>query len=127
MDEYFIGTVRQYWDNKIIFEFNNHGFVFQGVHLDLLPLNQQLKLYVYFYQRLPVSEYFAFLDQETKKYFLELISISYIGPKLALKVLNFFKLDELKSVIIAGDSKTLVKIKGITNKLAVAVIEHFKN
>lgn len=127
MEEYFIGVALQYRAGKIFFEYNNRGFVFQGVNLHLLPLNQTIKLYIYFYQRLPISEYFAFLDQETKQYFLELIKINYIGAKMALKILNFFSIVELKQVIIDCNVTTLQKVKGITNKLALAIISHFQD
>ncbi|MGL5268463.1 MAG: helix-hairpin-helix domain-containing protein [Spiroplasma sp.] len=127
MDEYYIGVVLQYRLGKIIFEYNNHGFVFQGVNLHLLPLNQTVKLYIYFYQRLPISEYFAFLNLETKQYFLELISINYIGPKMALKILNFFSFEELKQNIARHDIVALQKVKGVTNKLALSIIDHFKD
>lgn len=125
MDEYFIGIVREYQTGKILFECNNRGFVLQGVNLQLLSLNQKIKLYVYFYQRLPVSEYFAFLNQETKQYFLVLISINYIGPKIALKILNFFSLAEFIRIIKNHDFESLTKISGVTSKLALAIIEHF--
>ncbi|MBE4704024.1 helix-hairpin-helix domain-containing protein [Spiroplasma platyhelix] len=127
MDEYLIGVVRQYQSERIIFESNNRGFIFQGVHLELLPLNQEIKLYIYFYQRLPISEYFAFLNQETKQYFLELISISYVGPKLSLRILNFFSMAEFKILLQNCDVSMLAKVKGITNKLASAIFKHFKN
>lgn len=127
MDEYFIGVVLQYHFGKIFFESENRGFVFQGVNLHLLPLNETVKLYVYFYQRLPISEYFAFLNQVTKQYFLELIKINYIGAKMALKILNFFSIAELKQNVANCDVASFQKVKGVTNKLALAIISHFKN
>lgn len=128
MDEYFIGIVKKYqFDTKtIIFEYNNHGYRFKGINLHLLPLNQRIKLYVFFYQRLPTSEYFAFLDKKTKQYFLELISINYIGPNIALKILNYFNLEEFNDIIGTSDIETIRKVKGINNSLALAIIEHFK-
>lgn len=127
MNEYFIGIVKKYYDDRIIFECNNHGFILQGVNLHLLAFNQTIKLYIYFYQRLPISQYFAFLDQETKQYFLELISINYIGPKIALKILNYFSIKEFENFISNSDIESFKKIKGITNRLALAIIKHFKN
>lgn len=127
MDEYFIGVVLQYNLGKILFESANHGFIFQGINLHLLPLNETIKLYVYFYQRLPINEYFAFLNQETKQYFLELIKINYIGAKMALKILNFFSITEFKQNVANCNVTSFQKIKGVTNKLALAIISHFQN
>lgn len=126
MDEYFIGLVREYRAGKIIFECNNHGFILQGVNLHMLALNQSLKLYIYFYQRLPISEYFAFLNLETKQYFLKLISINYVGPKIALKLLNYFTLEEFKEIISSKNNQSLQRIQGITYQLAIAIINHFQ-
>lgn len=127
MDEYLIGLVQEYDDGKIIFEWNNRGLKLQGVHLHLLPLKQKVKLYIYFYQRLPISEYFAFLNQATKNYFLVLLRINYVGPKLSLRILNTFSLLELQQIIIEENVETLAEVKGVTNKLASIIIEHFKN
>lgn len=127
MDEYLIGVVQEYQDSKIIFEWNNRGLKLQGVHLHLLPLKQKVKLYIYFYQRLPISEYFAFLNQTTKDYFLILLKINYIGPKLSLRILNTFSLLELQQIIVEENIVALAKIKGVTNKLASVIIEHCKN
>lgn len=127
MDEYLIGVVQEYDDGKIIFEWNNRGLKLQGVHLHLLPLKQKVKLYIYFYQRLPISEYFAFLNQTTKNYFLVLLRINYVGPKLSLRILNTFSLLELQQIIIKENVETLAKVKGVTSKLASVIIEHCKN
>lgn len=127
MDEYLIGVVQEYYDSEIIFEWNNRGLKLQGVHLHLLPLKQEVKLYIYFYQRLPVSEYFAFLNQTTKNYFLILLRINYIGPKLSLRILNTFSLLELQQIIMEENVAVLAKVKGVTNKLASVIIEQCKN
>lgn len=125
MDEYFIGIVKEHQKEKIVFETNNHGYILNGVNLNNLNINEILKLYIYFLNKPGKEEYFAFLDQETKNYFLELISISHIGPKTALKILNSVNITDLKEAIAFQNFKVLQQCKGVTRKLAYAIIDHF--
>ena len=56
-----------------------------------------------------------------------LISISGIGPKLAVSILSGVELDELKSNIISGDIKSLTSIPGVGAKTAKRIIIELKD
>jgi Holliday junction DNA helicase RuvA len=65
---------------------------------------------------------FGFFTQSEKEMFELLISISGIGPKLALNVLSGIAVDELKSAISNGNIARLIAIPGIGRKTAERIV-----
>lgn len=61
---------------------------------------------------------FGFATGEEKEFFLLLISIAGIGPKLAQTILSGVTLESLAAAILSGDEKTLVSIPGVGRKMA---------
>lgn len=70
---------------------------------------------------------FGFIDAEEKKSFLDLISISGVGPGTALTVLSSLSFDELQTAILRDDLKTIQSIKGIGLKTAQRIILELKD
>ena len=58
--------------------------------------------------------------------FLKLISISGVGPKMALQVLSGMDSKSLAIAIVTGDTKGLSKIKGLGKKTAERIILELK-
>ena len=56
-----------------------------------------------------------------------LISISGIGPKLAVSILSGVELEQLKSNILSGDIKSLTSIPGVGAKTAKRIIIELKD
>jgi Holliday junction DNA helicase RuvA len=61
---------------------------------------------------------FGFMTEAEKKMFLLLLSISGVGPKLALSALSGMSVRELKVSIVDGDVKRISSISGIGKKMA---------
>lgn len=70
---------------------------------------------------------FGFAEQSEKKLFLELISVSGVGPNTALVMLSSASPDEIEQAIANEDVKTLQAIKGIGAKTAQRVILELKD
>lgn len=70
---------------------------------------------------------FGFHEESEKKRFLDLISISGVGPSTALMVLSSLAAEELQSAIINGDTKTISGVKGIGLKTAQRIILELKD
>ncbi|TAG52399.1 MAG: Holliday junction branch migration protein RuvA [Cytophagales bacterium] len=70
---------------------------------------------------------FGFFDVAEKKSFLDLTSISGVGPGTALTVLSSLSFEELNSAIIREDLKTIQSIKGIGLKTAQRIILELKD
>jgi Holliday junction DNA helicase RuvA len=65
---------------------------------------------------------FGFLSSQEKTLFKQLLSVSGVGPKGALSILNELGPDNLVAAIIAGDSKAISKANGIGAKTAQKVV-----
>ncbi len=93
---------------------------------DRLEVGQTVKLYTYMAVREDGVFLYGFFTAEEKKMFLKLISISGIGPKVAVAILSGISLSQLAISIITGDAKTLAKVKGIGKKTAERIILELK-
>jgi Holliday junction DNA helicase RuvA len=65
---------------------------------------------------------YGFIDKEEMGLFELLISISGIGPKTGIAVLNASSIENLKTAIASGDTSYLTKISGIGRKIAEKII-----
>jgi Holliday junction DNA helicase RuvA len=70
---------------------------------------------------------FGFCSQREKDFFVKLISISGIGPKLAVSILSGAKVEELAQAIAEGNLARLTAIPGVGRKTAERVILELKN
>lgn len=70
---------------------------------------------------------FGFSEIQEKRLFEKLLTISGIGPKLAITVLSGISSDRLVGAIRSGDHGTLTKIPGIGKKTAERVVLELKD
>ncbi|HAW49446.1 TPA: Holliday junction branch migration protein RuvA [bacterium] len=70
---------------------------------------------------------FGFFHKKEKEIFLTLISISGIGPKIALRILSEVEPDKLDEIIKNHDVSGLSKIKGVGEKIARRIILELSN
>lgn len=65
---------------------------------------------------------YGFVSPEEKQMFLQLISVSTVGPKMALAALSTFSAETLSSAIMASDVDAVSRIPGIGKKKASRII-----
>ncbi len=65
---------------------------------------------------------FGFATRDERELFLHLLSVSGVGPKLAMGILSGAELAELYHYIAESDENALVKIKGLGKKTAQRII-----
>ena len=70
---------------------------------------------------------FGFLDREEKRLFERLITVSGVGPKLAIKILSGLSSDRTVQAIRAQDHAQLVRIPGVGRKLAERLVVELKD
>ena len=70
---------------------------------------------------------FGFAEMAEKRLFERLLTISGIGPKLAITVLSGVDASRLVTAIRSGDHATLVRIPGIGKKTAERVVLELKD
>jgi Holliday junction DNA helicase RuvA len=69
---------------------------------------------------------FGFLSQREKDLFLKLLSISGIGPKLAIAILSGAQVEDLANAIVTGNLARLTAIPGVGRKTAERVVLELK-
>ena len=65
---------------------------------------------------------FGFSGEEERELFLQLLSVSGVGPRLALGILSGAVIQDIYHYIAQGDENALVKIKGLGKKTAQRLI-----
>jgi len=73
------------------------------------------------------QQLFGFVTPEERDMFLLLISVSGIGPKLAINILSSTAIGPLRSAIASGDTKTLSTLRGIGKKTAERLVVELKD
>ena len=70
---------------------------------------------------------FGFLDREEKRLFERLITVSGVGPKLAIKILSGLSSERTVQAIRAQDHAQLTRIPGVGKKLAERLVVELKD
>jgi holliday junction DNA helicase RuvA len=70
---------------------------------------------------------YGFLDPEEKRLFERLITVSGVGPKLAIKMLSGLSPERTVQAIRAQDHAQLVRIPGVGKKLAERLVVELKD
>ena len=93
----------------------------------LPPLGEETRLYTYMNVREDAIELFGFTDRAELGCFQHLISVSGVGPKVAIAVLSELPPERVALAIASGDYKTLTKASGVGPKLAQRIILELKD
>lgn len=81
-----------------------------------------VKLFTHLYVREDALDLYGFFSPEELDFFEMLISVSGVGPKSALSILDVAKLDELSAAIKEGRPDLLTRASGIGRKTAERII-----
>jgi Holliday junction DNA helicase RuvA len=92
-----------------------------------LVLDQPCRLYIYLHIKEDAHTLYGFLDYETKKLFMQLISVSGVGANTAMLILSSLSNFEVKDAILKEDIATLKGVKGIGIKTAQQIILDLKD
>jgi Holliday junction DNA helicase RuvA len=92
-----------------------------------LPLGAETAIWTHLAVRENSLELFGFLTYEHLVFFEKLLTVSGIGPRSALSILNLAPLDELYRGIGSGDANYLTKISGIGRKTAQKIVLELKD
>ncbi len=87
----------------------------------------EVTLYTYLYIREDIMDLYGFITNEEIGMFLNLLSVSGVGPKAALSIMSVASVERLALAIITGDAKTITKAVGVGPKVAQRVILELKD
>ncbi len=94
---------------------------------DLPTSGEALKILCYTHVREDAIQIFGFLHEAERQAFVLLISVSGIGPKLALTILSGLPIEHLIAAISSGDHKRLQAIPGVGKKTAERLVVELRD
>ena len=116
--------------NRAIVECGGVGYdatISVATFTSLPPEGAEARLHIYTHVREDQIALFGFAEPDEKRLFEKLLTISGIGPKLAITVLSGIDTDRLVAAIRASDHATLTRIPGIGKKTAERVVLELKD
>jgi len=132
MIDYIEGTIAEL--NPAVAVIDNHGI---GYLLNIslptydmmasLPKEQKVRLYVYEAIREDAHVLYGFANKREREAFLQLISVSGVGPNTARVILSSLAVDELANAIAIGDVAMLKSVKGVGGKTAQRILVDLKD
>ncbi len=93
----------------------------------LPPLGENIAVHTYFHLREDEASLFGFLQQDDLHLFKLLLSVSGIGPRVALNIVGATDHNSLMQAILAEDLAYLMKMPGIGKKTAQRLILELKD
>ena len=111
-------------------ENNGVGYLAEVTSRDCAEIEktgEEGKLYVVLIHREDKMSLCGFLRKEDRDIFSILTSVSGVGSKMALTLLDKFESSELIGFVIAGNYKELTRAKGVGPKLAQKIILELKD
>lgn len=93
----------------------------------LPPLGQKVKLYTHLAVREDAMELFGFEDESDRTAFLQLLSVSGVGPRTALASVSLLGAARFWSSVLQEDTATLSTVPGIGKKIARRIIVELKD
>lgn len=115
---------------QIVVENNNMGYLINTTNRNISLAgeeNSEIKVYTSLIHREDAMMLCGFLNKEDRDIFNILLTVSGVGMKVALVLLDEFSGYDLISAVIKGDYKELSKAKGVGPKLAQKIILELKD
>ena len=135
MYDYFKGVItdkrRTSKGNFITIETANIGYLLEVTERDFVTASVDdaliQKVFVLLTHREDAMSLYGFANKETRDIFQILLSVSGVGAKMALALLNEFDACDLIHLVIDGNFKELTRAKGVGPKLAQKIILELKD
>lgn len=130
MYAYFNGMIEDVLENKIIIDVNHIGYEIYMPENELQQLQQKkemTKVYTYLQVREDDMKLFGFLEKNTLDFFKKLISVSGVGPKVALGIISNITASDMCVAIATENIVALKSVPGIGPKMAQKIIFELKD
>jgi Holliday junction DNA helicase RuvA len=128
MIAYLQGRILDKGTTYIILENQGIGYkVFVTPEVLQQGLGDQIKLYIYHKTSDDGQSLFGLPDFNTLQFFELLITVSGVGPKVALAILSAAHVEAVRQAIASQDAGMFKRISGIGTKTAEKIIVELKN
>jgi len=125
MIAYLRGALLEKHPNAVIVETNGIGYevtIPVSAYFSLPDKGAEVRLHIHTHVREDALSLFGFVSSSDKALFEKLITVSGIGPKLAVTALGGLPAIELAAAIRSGSIEQLVRIPGVGKKTAERMV-----
>ena len=118
MIEFLKGKVHSIENENLILETNGIGYIINMISRELHTFykNEEVFINIRLILREDAVVLYGFKDGETRKAFDLLTTVSGIGPKLAMGILDGDDVSNIAKYILSKDEKSLTKLPGVGKK-----------
>ena len=130
MYNYIKGKLIESGENYVVVESGNIGYelnVSANTAAELSAAEGEVKIYCFLSVREDDMSLFGFATKQEKTMFVKLVSVSGVGPKLALTVLSGMTAGQFAAAVVKGDVTALSKTKGVGKKTAERIVLELKD
>jgi len=122
------GTVVAVNPTSLVLEVNGVGYrvVVPPSILSFSKTGDALFLLIHEHIREDMDELYGFMQAADLGLFEQLLSISGVGPKVAMTILSVGSADAVRRAIMAGDLDTLTSVPGVGKKTAQKIVLELK-
>ena len=122
------GTVDEIGLDRVVVDCHGVGYeIFTNTaSLHAVEHGKATKFYTHYVVRDDARQLYGFVNKEDKSMFERLISVSGVGPKVALSLLSSLSAPEVAMAILSGDEKALSRVPGLGKKTAQRLILELK-
>lgn len=123
------GEVTHLEQNLIVVECSGVGYACRSTStaVSRAVIGEKIKLYTYLNIREDAAELFGFSDESELNCFKMLLSVSGVGPKVAIAILSDLKPQEFALAVVNDDIKTITRAQGVGSKLAQRIVLELKD
>ncbi len=96
--------------------------------IDSIAVNKICNIYIHeVFAQESLNSFYGFLDKKYLEWFLELLKITKIGPKICLRIVSQLTIAEFTALVQKQDTKSLTQIDGIGPKTATRLVNETLN
>ncbi|TSC87025.1 MAG: holliday junction DNA helicase RuvA [Parcubacteria group bacterium Gr01-1014_8] len=118
------GIVKALRDGRAIISVGGVGYKVAATKqiLSLLSVGAKASLWTHLAVREDALDLYGFEQEEELRFFELLLTVSGIGPKSALAILDVASIETLRSAIVHGKAEYMTKVSGIGKKTAEKIV-----
>jgi len=123
---YLKGKVIDRGADRIILDVSGVGYEV-SIPANLKIDGDEAELFIYTHVREDILALYGFGSKEEQGFFKSLLSVSGIGPKVALAIVGSAPINQLRDSISKGDPSLLSAVSGVGKKTAEKAVIELKN
>lgn len=121
---YLKGLVAEKYPDKFFIDVRGIGYLINTSTstLSSLSVGKEVQIYTYLHVREDILQLYGFSTIYEKELFEKLISVSKVGPKVAISVLSSYEPDILSMAISSKDINAISQVNGVGKKTAERIV-----